>query len=112
MIALLAFVLAVFYVGMMYDFILRFDDILDLSIGFIGIATIFWPITWPALYLSQLYRRRNSKCKITKISNSCYLVWRKNDLGKWEFVHDLPSLKEAIDFAKTKGPDGRVIWYL
>lgn len=108
----IASVVIIFYLGVMSDFLNRYDKILDLGSAVTILLALFWPITWPTLYLSQLYRRRNSKCKITKISNICYAVWRKNDLGKWEFVHDLPSLKEAIAFAKTNDPASQAIWYL
>lgn len=102
----------IFYFVVMFDFLNRYDEILDLGSGVMILLALFWLITWPTLYLSQLYRRRNSKHKITKISNSCYAVWCKNDLGNWEFVHELPSLKEAITFVKTKDSDSQVIWYL
>lgn len=102
----------IFYFGVMFDFLNRYDEILDLGSGVMILLALFWPITWPALYLSQLYRRRNSKFKITKIPNDRFIVWRRNDSGKWIPAGDFGRLKDAIFFVKTKDPTSQVIWYL
>ena len=102
----------IFYFGVMLEFLNKYGEILDLGDLLTILLALFWPITWPTLYFSQLYRRRNSKCKITKIPNSYYLVWRKNDFGEWELVGDFATLKKAIAFAKTNDPTSQAIWYL